>query len=123
MTDYYRRIVDLLEGRAPEFEGEAPDRVDWGGISAFLEYFRTTTGAASAALIEAMGHIIEAGEEKPETLAEVVMLADVLRLNQLYPQVERLRGREVASAPVLNEAIHNFLVARAPRERPTAASV
>ena len=107
-TNYYEKITDTLHGKTPELSEIPEERLDWSGLTALLKLFHKTSGQDRQEIIQAMGQIIEGGEEPPHIIAQLLQIVSSLDLAELEPSVERLEEKYVAQEEPLRSAISNF---------------
>lgn len=111
--EYREKIIQMLQGKAPELNGGIPDdRLDWNGFGAVLSLYHQTSGQERNNIISAMEQIIEKAQEPPPVLAQVIHIASSLDLAQLDSSVQKLQSEQIASQEPLRSAIKDYITIR-----------
>jgi hypothetical protein len=110
--NYYSEITNTLQGRTPALRDIQQDRLDWSGMSALLELIDKTSGQDRKDLISAMEQIIEAGEEPPHVIAQVIQVATSLDLAEVEPSIRKLQSKEIAAEESIQKAINDYIAYR-----------
>ena len=67
------------------------DRSNWGGHTAFLQFYDQTSGEERTSLIHVLGEIITEDDDW-RIIADLLLIISALDLTQLDPAVEQLRN-------------------------------